>query len=248
VTLRLALAAGSVVVLGPHSAAEALGGGVAPVALSVSPARMELVAPASRTIELRNVGADGVVVDVTPKSVDHLGAAKNWLSVRPARLVLRSRSHAVVTLRVRAHGWAHPGDHRLRVLLVARPLRTGRVAVRVRLGVGVRVRVPGRLVRRLVVHGLQVRRSGRNRDLLVAVANRGNVIEQLGGRVTVTLFRSGRLVSRLRLGGLRELFPGARASFAMRYSGRVRGLITALVKVRFDGRSRPVERRYRLRL
>jgi hypothetical protein len=64
----------------------------------------------------------------------------------------------------------------------------------------------------------------------------------------VTLFRSGRLVSRLRLGGLRELFPGARASFAMRYSGRVRGLITALVKVRFDGRSRPVERRYRLRL
>jgi hypothetical protein len=34
----------------------------------------------------------------------------------------------------------------------------------------------------------------------------------------------------------------------MRYSGRVRGLITALVKVRFDGRSRPVERRYRLRL
>jgi hypothetical protein len=248
VTLRLALAVGSVVVLGPHSAAEALGGGVAPVALSVSPARMELVAPASRTIELRNVGADGVVVDVTPESVDHLGAAKNWLSVRPARLVLRSRSRAAVTLRVRGRAWAHPGDHRLRVLLVARALRTGRVAVRVRLGVRVRVRVPGRFVRQLVVRGLRVRRNERNRDLLVAVANRGNVIEQLGGRVTVTLFRGGRLVSRLRLGGLRELFPGARATFAMRYSGRVRGLITALVKVRFDGRSRPVERRYRLRL
>jgi hypothetical protein len=248
VTLRLALALGSVFVLGPHSAAGAVGGGVPPVALSVSPARMSLVAPASRSIELRNVGAEGVVVDVAPKSVDRPAQAMEWLRVRPARLVLRSRSRALLTLRVTADGRARPGDHQLRVLVVARPQRNSRVAVRLRVGVGVRIRMPGRIVRRLAVRGLRVRRNGPTRDLLVAVANRGNVTEQLGGRVTVTLFQGGRLVSRLRLGGLRELFPGARTVLAMRYAGRARGLLTAVVKVRFGGRVRAVERRYRLRL
>jgi hypothetical protein len=34
----------------------------------------------------------------------------------------------------------------------------------------------------------------------------------------------------------------------MRYTGRIRGVVTAVVRVRFDGRLRPVARRYRLRL
>lgn len=247
-TSRLALTIASVLVLGPSSAAEAAGGGVPPIAVSVSPARLAFVAPASRTIELRNVGAQAVVVDVAPKSVDGSAWGKEWVSVRPARLVLRPRSRAVLTLRVGAHSRARPGDHQLRMLVVARPQPSSRVAVRVRLGVGVRIRMPGRIVRRLAVRGLRVRRKGATRDLLVAVANRGNVVEQLSGRVTVTLVRNGRFISRLRLRGLHELFPGARAVIPMRYAGRVRGLVTGVVRVHFGGRLRPVERRYRLRL
>ena len=246
--LRLVLTMASVLVIGPNSAAGAAGGGVPPVALSVSPARVELAAPASRTIELRNVGAEGMVVDVAPKSIDRSIRADAWLSVRPARLVLRSRSRAVITLRVRAHDGARPGDHQLRVLVVARPQRSSRVAVRVRLGVGVRVRMPGRLVRRVTVRAVRVRPHGPTRDLLVSVANCGNVTEQLGGRLTVTLVRRGRLVSRLRLRGPHELFPGAGTVIPLRYAGHVRGLVTAVVRVRFGGRLLLVERRYRLRL
>jgi hypothetical protein len=189
-----------------------------------------------------------MVVDVAPKSIDRSIRADAWLSVRPARLVLRSRSRAVITLRVRAHDGARPGDHQLRVLVVARPQRSSRVAVRVRLGVGVRVRMPGRLVRRVTVRAVRVRPHGPTRDLLVSVANCGNVTEQLGGRLTVTLVRRGRLVSRLRLRGPHELFPGAGAVIPLRYAGHVRGLVTAVVRVRFGGRLLLVERRYRLRL
>jgi hypothetical protein len=245
---RLVLALGTVLAFASGSAVDAVGGGAPPVALSVSPARLALAAPASRTLELRNVGTERVVVDVAPKSLDRPPAAKQWLSVRPARLVLPARSRAVVTLRARANGLVRPGDHQLLVLLVARPLSRTRVAVRVRLGVRIRIRTPGRIVRRLTVRGVRVRRHGTTRDLLVSVANRGNVTEQLGGRLTVTLVRGRRLVSRLRLNGLREISPAAHAVVAMPYTGRVRGRLTAVVKVRFGGGRRPVQRRYRIRL
>lgn len=246
--LRLALASGSLLVLALGAAAEAVGGGPSPVALSVSPARVVLVAPASRTIALRNVGTERVVVEVAPKSLDRSAATKRWLLVRPSRLVLRASSQALVTLRARANGVARPGDHQLRVLLVARPAGRSRVSVRIRLGVGVRVRMPGRIIRGLALRGVRVRRHGPARDLLVSVANQGNVSEQLGGRLTVTLARAGRAVSRLRLRGPRELFPGARAAVPMRYLGRLRGPVTAVVAVRLGGRLRVVERRYRIRL
>ena len=158
--LRLALASGSLLVLALGAAAEAVGGGPSPVALSVSPARVVLVAPASRTIALRNVGTERVVVEVAPKSLDRSAATKRWLLVRPSRLVLRASSQALVTLRARANGVARPGDHQLRVLLVARPAGRSRVSVRIRLGVGVRVRMPGRIIRGLALRGVRVRRHG----------------------------------------------------------------------------------------
>jgi len=246
--LRLAFAAGSLFVLVFGSAAEAVGGGSPPVALSVSPARVAFVAPASRTIALRNVGTERVVVDVAPKSLDRPAAAKRWLRVRPARLVLRASSQALVTLRAGTNRLARPGDHQLRVLLVARPAGGGRIGVRIRLAVGVRVRMPGRTIRSVALRGVRVRRHGPTRDLLVSVANRGNITEQLGGRLTVTLTRAGRVVSRLRLRRPRELFPGAQAAVPMRYVGLLRGPVTALVTVRPGGRLRAVERRYRIRL
>ena len=247
--LTLALAVGTALALGTSSSAEAgAGAGRPPVALAVSPARVALVAPASRTIGVRNVGAERVVVDVARKSADRRRAAEKWLSIHPARLLLRAGSRALLTLRVRAHRQARPGDHQVLVLLIARPLDRTQVAVRMRLGVGVRVRIPGRIFRHLELRGLRVRLHRGALVLLVSVANRGNVTEQLRGRMTVTLLRSGRVVSRLRPRGPRVLFPGAHAVLAMRYAGRVRGLVTAVVKVRFDGRLRPLERRYRIRL
>ncbi len=247
-TPKLALSLGSVLVIASGSAAEAVGGGAPPVALSVSPARVALVAPASRTIDLRNVGSERVVVDVASKPLERPASTNRWLRVRPARLVLAARSRAVVTLRARAGGLVRPGDHQVLLMLIARPVSRTRVAVRVRLGVRLRVRVPGRIVRQVAVRGVRVRRHDRTRDLLVAVANRGNVTEQLRGQLTVTLVRSGRLVSRLRLGGTHELFPGRHGVLRMRYVGRVRGPVIARVRVRLSGGPVSVEKSYRIRL
>jgi hypothetical protein len=219
-----------------------------PVALSVSPARVALVAPASRAIELRNLGVEPVVVDVKRKSVDGRAAAKRLLGIRPAQLVLRPGASRVLTLRAEAERRAGPGDHQFRVLFVARPVGAERIAVRVRLGVGIRVRVPGRAVRRVDVRGLRVRRHGDARILFVSVANAGNVTEQLRGPLTVTLSRQGRFVSRLRLRAPRELFPGTHTVLALPYLGHARGLVRAVVRIRLGSSARPQERRYRIRL
>ena len=205
-----------------------------PIALAVSPARVALVAPASRTLELRNDGAASLVVDVA--------GPKAWLRIRPDRLVLRGRSRAVVTMRVRARA---PGDNRVLVLLTARPRAYGSVAFRVRLGVRVRIHVRGRTVRHLAVGAPHVRRRKGTPVVLLPVANRGNVAERLRKCVTLSLFRSGRLVARLRPRPRTELFPGERTVAALPYSGRVRGVISAVVAVQAGGK---LVRRYRLRL
>jgi hypothetical protein len=231
------------------SCGEAEGGGAPAVALSVSPARVALVAPAARSIELRNVGAAAVVVDVVRKTLDRRRPRPNdWFRVRPEHLVLRAGSKGVLTMRVRVNARATPGDHRLLLLVVARPVQRGLVGVRMRLGVGVRIRLPGHVVRRLELRDLRVHTHNGRPLLLLGIGNRGNVTEQLRGRLTVTLVRSGRVVSRLRPRGLRELFPGARTVLTMRYAVRVRGRVTAVVKLRLPGRVRPAVRRYRIRL
>jgi hypothetical protein len=210
------------------------------VTLSVSPARVALVAPASRTLELRNTGAERLMVDVTGKSVDGRRST-GWLTLRPAHVALAAGASAKLMLRASASR-SEPGDHDVLLLLAARPARAGGVAVQVRLGVRVRVRMPGRIVRHLALNGLRVRRHRDARELLVSLTNLGNVAEQLRGQLAVTLVRHGRVVSLLRPRRPRELSPRMRAVVALRYGGRVRGLVTAVVKVRGK------ERRYRLRL
>jgi hypothetical protein len=213
-----------------------------PAALTVSPARAVLLAPASRTLQLGNLGTERMVVDVAWKSLGPHGGPNRWLTIAPRRLVLRGGARTVLT--VRAGPGASPGDHQVVVFVTGRPVDGPRVAVQLRLGVRLRIRAPGRLVRRIAVEGLRARRLRGKRTLIVSVANRGNVTEQLRGRLTVTLVSHGRVISRLRLGRFRELFPGARAVVALPYAGNARGLVAALVKVR-GSRS---ERRYRLRL
>jgi hypothetical protein len=213
-----------------------------PVALTVSPARAVLLAPASRTLQLGNPGTERMGVEVSWRSLGPRTGPDRWLTIGPRRLVLRAGARAVLT--VRAGPGASPGDHHVLVLLTGRPLHAPRVAVRLRLGVRLRIRAPGRLVRRVAVEGLRARHFKGKRTLVVSVANRGNVTEQLRGRLTVTLVRHSRVISRLRFQRSRELFPGARAVVALPYAGSAHGLVTALVSVRGS----PSARRYRLRL
>jgi hypothetical protein len=218
------------------------------VALSVSPAQVAVSAPGSRRINLRNDGAERVVVDATRRALGRQAAAKTWLQIVPARLSLRSGERATLTLRARPPRRAEPGDHHLLVLLTTRPLRGGRVNVQVRLGVRIKMVVPGRIVRRLTLGGLRVHRRRDARFMTVPVANRGNVTVQLRGRVTASLVRRGRRFARLNPRARRSLVPGARATLALRYSGRVRGPVTVVVQVRAGPGIRNVERRYRIRL
>jgi hypothetical protein len=92
-----------------------------------------------------------------------------------------------------------------------------------------------------------VRRGAQGRALLVSLANRGNVTEQLRGRLAVTLFRNGRVISRLRPRKVGALLPATRTVLAMPYLGHARGLVTAILKLRLEGHV-PLVRSYRLRL
>jgi hypothetical protein len=213
-----------------------------PVALSVSPARAVLLAPASRTLQLGNLGTERMAVDVAWKSLGPPAGPNRWLSIGPRRLVIRGGARTVLT--VHAGPGASPGDHHVLVLVTGRPLAAPRVAVQLRVGVRLRIRAPGRLVHGLAVQGLRAHRFKGKRTLLVSVANRGNVTEQLRGRLTVTLLGSNRVISRLRLARRRELYPGMRTVVALPYAGNAHGLLTAIVSIRGG----PSGRRYRLRL
>ena len=226
------------------SAAEAVSADRPRVALSVSPARLALAAPGSRRINVRNDGAEQVVVDVLRRTV-----ATRWLQISPERLLLGPGRSAVLTLRAKTGRHAEPGDHQVLVLLATRPQHGSRVALRLRLGVRVSVRMPGRIIRRLALGGVRVHRRRGLRFILVPVVNRGNVTVQLRGHVTASLFRRGDRVARLQLAARpASLAPAARTLLALRYAGRVRGPVIAVVQIRMGPGVRLVERRYRLRL
>jgi hypothetical protein len=244
----LALAGLTALVLAPAPSAEGASVGRPRVALSVSPAQLAVFAPGSRRIKLRNDGAEPVVVDATRRTLGRQIAAKTWLQIVPARLSLRSGESATLTLRVRPPRRAEPGDHHVIVLLTTRPLHTGRVRVRMRLGVRIRMVVPGRIVRRLTLGGLRVHRRHDARFIFVSVVNRGNVTVQLRGRVTALLVRRSQQLARVSPRAQRALLPGGRAVLVLRYRGRVRGVVSVVVRIRLGSGIRPVERRYRIRL
>jgi hypothetical protein len=219
------------------------------VSLSASPARIALGVRARVPIELTNVGPSRVLVGAAPRSfaVDVRGrpalgapgrgarSAATWLRVRPRSLSIPAGATRVLELTSRAPVRAEPGDHHALVLLSTRPTGAGRVGVRMRLGVRVVVRVPGPVVRRLVVRAVRVRRYHRARILDFALSNLGNVTERISpARATVALVARHRVVARLRL-EQRELLPGARGIVAARYRGSVRGRVVARIEIRGAG-------------
>jgi hypothetical protein len=208
------------------------------VALSVSPARIAVTAPASRTITLRNAGAEDVVVDVTRRAVGESGSFKSWVRVLPARQSIRAGRSARLTLRVSRSATASPGDHALVVLVTTRRPRAEGVAVRLRVGVRVIARMPGRLVRRVELGPVRIRAQ----RIILPVANRGNVVISTAQGVTATLRRGGRIVARLHPHGPPLLLPLGRIALAFPFGPRLHGLFTFHVRVGRDAR------RYRVRL
>jgi hypothetical protein len=213
---------------------------VSGISLSASPSRLELtgagtetvqIAPAARSLRL-DVTVAGYRLDLRgrPRIAGALDAAR-WVTVRPHRLVL-GRTGATVVVRAAPRARASAGDHEALVLLTASTRSPAGILVRMRVGVLVEVRVPGRLVRRLVVTGLRVQRVGQGRTLLLALLNRGNVTERIRpGGLEVVLRRAGRVIARLRAGP-RTVLPHTRAVLELGCRGVRPGLVRAQVGAR----------------
>ena len=215
-------------------------------ALSVSPVRIRLTRAASRTITITNAGNASARVDARPAGfvLDRRGKptiardrqpAAGWLRLQPPRVVLAPGGTAVVTVSSAAPAGALPGDHPALVLFTTQPPRTAGVAIRMRIGVVVLVRVAGRIVHRLELGALRVRR----RVIELVVANRGNVAEY--ARVRIVLLRGGHVLARFGSVG-RTLLPHSRGIERFRRPRHVRGWVTARVQVGV------LRRTFRLRL
>jgi hypothetical protein len=232
----------------------------APLALTATPARVALAGTASAIVRVTNPGTAPVVVDVgragfsldlrgRPKVVARGGprAAAAWLAVRPARFLLGAGATRALIVSSRLPRRVEPGDHDALVLLTTRPRRRGGVAVRMRLGIVVVVRAPGRVVRRLAIGGLRVRRVGAARVFELRVANLGNVTESLArGRVRIVL---GHGDTRARVPSLaRELRPRTSGFVELRYGGALRGWLTARLLVTSESGRTSLRRSFRIKL
>lgn len=234
-------------------AASASPGAAAPdrpvVSLSASPARVALAGDGRVGIALRNFGRSRVAVTTSRGSfvLDRRGrpavvarfetsrSAAAWLRVRPRGLSIGPGGVALVEVTSHVPVGAAPGDHHALVLFVTSATQTGQVGVRMRVGVRVVVRAPGTVVEKLAIRRLRVRRAGRTRIVEVALANLGNVAEELPrGRLTISFLVGGRTVWRVRT-PWRELLPHSSGTVSARYRGTLRGRVLARVEIRGAG-------------
>ncbi|TML95082.1 MAG: hypothetical protein E6G03_09460 [Actinobacteria bacterium] len=237
-------------------------GARAPVSLAASPARVTIAGSGRATIQVTNSGSRRVEVDVRraafaldlrgrPRIVPRHrigGAAGSWLTVRPRRLALPPGTKASLTISSTIPRRARPGDHNALVVLASRPIRGARVAVRMRLGIVVVLRAPGRVSRRLELRRLGVRRVGATRVLELYVANRGNVTEMLQReRLIMILSRGRRILARLQPAA-RELLARTSGVVQARYTGRVRGRVTAVVELSYGPGGGRVRRTFHIRV
>lgn len=210
------------------------------LSLTAAPARVQFAGAGTQVVQLRNAGRTPVVVDVRRAgfALDLRGAPRviaaapsGWLSASPVTVSVPAQGTASVTVRARVPRGAFPGDHPGLLLFATRPVLHAGLAVRMRLGVVVVLRAPGRIVHRIAVEALRLRRRGRLRTLILRLANRGNVTEVLGAkRLTVTLWRRGREVGQLHP-ATRELLPRSRGVVELPYRGVLRGHLTARVEL-----------------
>ena len=206
---------------------------------------MTLLAEVPQTLLVRNDGASSVRLLATRASFafDLYGnaaiaprrvpsrSAHTWLVVSPRRLALAPGRVGILQVRARLPHGARPGDHQALLLLSGIARGSARVAIKARIGVLVLVRVPGRIVRRVVVGHVWVARGRRGRTIAVTAVNRGNVAERLlPGQITVSL-RRGRRVVEVIHGLARDLLPHSRGVVALRSRASLRGRFTAVVRI-----------------
>jgi hypothetical protein len=246
--VRRALAAAVVGVVAASLPGAATGRGIG---LSASPLRLTLRGSSAAAVTVRNPGRRAVIVDVSRAGfarslrgrprVRPAREAVAWLRVRPRRIRVAPGGKAVLRVKAAPPRRAEPGDHPALVLLTTRPLGARRVRVRLRVGVIVDLRVPGRIVRRLDARALTVRRRRLLRRLELLLVNRGNVTERLGrDGLRLVLSRNGRplVTLRPRRG---ELLPRSRGLAEFAYRGRERGMVVARIELRPSvGGRRPV--------
>jgi hypothetical protein len=230
------------------------------LALTANPAHVSLAGPGRATVRVANPGRSAVLVDIAragfsldlrgrPRVVARSGprAAATWLTVRPVRLVLPAGASRTLTVAARLPARVEPGDHDALVLLTTRPRRGAGVAVRMRIGVVVVVRAPGRVVRRLELRGLRARRVRGTRIVELVVVNRGNVTETISsGRVRLFLRRGPRRVT-LRAEG-RDLRPRTTGLVQFRYRGSLGGWVAARVEIAAGPGGRPARRTFHVKL
>jgi len=232
-----------------------------PVALTATPAHVTLAGSARTSVRVSNSGTSRVAVDVSragfavdlrgrPRIVrsGRAGSAAPWLTFRPTHFTLGPRSSASLSVAAKLPPRVDPGDHDALILLRTRPVGSGRVAVRLRIGIVVVVRAPGRVVRRLELGALRaVRRKG-GRLLELVVLNRGNVTETLEGvSAVLSRPRTGRRVATL-VARSREVRARTRGILDFPFRARARGAMTARVVIpSAPGRS-AIQRTYRIRL
>ena len=225
--MRFAVAAAFIVLVAPVAA----GATRPPVALIASPAHVDLAGSARSVVTVTNSGTETAVVDVLRAgyALDVRGRPRvaarrgSWLAVAPARVTLAPGAARSITVTSKLPRKAQPGDHPELVLFATHVLRGRGLPVRVRLGVVVVVRAPGKVVHRLDLAGVTVRRAAGKRVLRLRIANRGNVIEALKPACSRVVVLHGRvLLAMLRPPG-RRLLPRTSALVDVVYRGTFRG-------------------------
>jgi hypothetical protein len=243
--VRRALAAAAVGLVAASLAGAATGRGIE---LSASPLRVTLRGSAVAKVTVRNPGPRALVVNVSRAGfarslhgrprIRPARETSAWLRFRPRRLRVAPSGKAVLHVRAAVSRRVEPGDHPALLLLTTRPLGKRRVRVRLRVGVVVDLRVPGRIVRRLDARALTVRRRGESRVLGLLLANRGNVTERLRqDGLRLVLSHKGRRFATLRP-QREELLPRSRGVAEFAYRGAVRGPVDVRIELHRSIRGR----------
>jgi hypothetical protein len=226
-------------------------------ALSVTPTHLALAAGGRATVHVYGITGGrlalraaiaGLALDGRgrPQIVSGRDAAP-WLRVRP-QTILAGPTGATFVVAARRPSGARPGDHTAIVLLTATGLNRKGIAVAMRVGLVVAVRVSGRSIRRVEVLTARARRTPLGGRLIaVTIANRGDRIESIGGSaLELSLAQRGRVLARFH-GIKRKVLPRTRAIVTFHVPPRIRGDVVAFVTVRRPG-GKAVARRFPLRL
>ena len=216
--------------------------------LSVSPAPLTVLPRHEDTLSVANRGEQPVNLQLTVgdytlgpdgrplfgPGVNSRRSARTWLRLDPRQLRLEAGQRVNVQVSAVPPRSATPGDHNAIVLVTTgAQAAPGRFAVRHRIGVGVLVRVPGPIMRRLAIGRLIIRRSGKRDVLRLNIRNLGNINERLAtGQVSVQLRRGGRVLATFRPRP-RSLLPGTAGDVIAARAGHRRGRYTAVIRLRF---------------